>query len=557
MLVKRTLLISGITCALIFSTTSGFGADPKGSTKSPSKPTPSASPQKQSETKLPATGDSTSPTKGNSKNESTSTTSTATTTTTQQPGASSGSNSSAVKTPSPQSSSKTNGNQSSAQTTISNNQKAGASKASQAAKGLKKDNEKQSAACTGSSAAKDPCSDFIVVFDPSLSRASASSLLTKANGRIKRDFTQLFKGALVNGPLSKMQALANNPNILVVEDDLDVTTFEIQSNAPWGLDRVDQRTLPLGGSFDDLNNTGNGTSIFVVDTGVDATNVDFGTRVQSGFTAIADGRGSADCNGHGTHVAGIAAGAKFGVAKAATIIPVRVLGCDGSGSYSNVISGLEYVASLYTPGAKFVVNMSLGGPASSTIDGAVQTLISKGINVVVAAGNSSANACNFSPARVPEAITVGATTTSDSMASYSNFGSCLDLFAPGSSITSTWLGSTGTNTISGTSMASPAVAGVVARFLSSNATLTPAQVSNSLKAGATPGVVTSIGAGSPNALAYTEFPADLTTPTTTVKPTFKKVNPVGKSVGKSLDKGSGAADSKVESKSTGKPAGKP
>jgi subtilisin family serine protease len=446
--------------------------------------------------------------------------------------------------------------QSSTQSANSGGNKPDVSKANQAAKALKKDNEKQSAACTGSSAAKDPCSDFIVVFNPASSRATANSLIARANGRVKREFNQLFNGAVVNGPLSKMQALANNPNFLVVEDDLEVTTSEIQSKAPWGLDRIDQRLLPLNTNFDYLNNTGNGTSIFVVDTGIDATNIDFGGRVQPGFTAIADGKGSADCNGHGTHVAGIAGGSIYGVAKNAQLVPVRVLGCDGSGSYSNVISGLEYVASQYSAGAKFVVNMSLGGPSSSTIDGAVQTLIAKGVHVVVAAGNSSANACNYSPARVPEAITVGATTTSDSMAGYSNFGSCLDLFAPGTSITSTWLGASGVNTISGTSMAAPAVAGVVARFISANATLTPAQVSNSVKSGATKALLTGIGSGSPNSLAYTEFQPDLTTPTTTVTPTFKRVNPVGKSVGKSTEKNSESSATNPAGKAPGKAPGK-
>jgi len=557
MSLKRVLVSAGVVFSLLFGATSTFGADPKGSAKPATKPT--AAPQKPTESKAPSTSSapsesntSSEPTKASTPTKSSSPAGSATSTTTQQPSA--GSENS--KTTTSQPAAKTPSGQSSSQSVNTNGNKPELSKANQAAKALKKDNEKQSAACTGSSAAKDPCSDFIVVFNPASSRATANSLITRANGRVKREFNQLFNGAVVNGPLSKMQALANNPNFLVVEDDLEVTTSEIQSNAPWGLDRIDQRVLPLDKTFNNLNNNGSGASIFVIDTGIDASNADFGGRVQPGFTAIADGIGSADCNGHGTHVAGIAGGSKYGVAKSAQLIPVRVLGCDGSGSYSNVISGLEYVASQYSVGAKFVVNMSLGGPSSSTIDGAVQTLIAKGLHVVVAAGNSSANACNYSPARVPEAITVGATTTTDSMASYSNFGSCLDLFAPGTSITSTWLGGTGVNTISGTSMAAPAVAGVVARFISANTTLTPAQVSNSVKSGATKALLNGIGSGSPNSLAYTEFQPDLSTPTSTVTPTFKRVNPVGKSVGKSTEKSSESSATNPAGKSPGKAPGK-
>ncbi len=242
-----------------------------------------------------------------------------------------------------------------------------------------------------------------------------------------------------------------------------------------------------------------------------------------------DGRGSADCNGHGTHVAGIMGGKTFGVAKKSTLVPVRVLDCSGSGSYSSVIAGLDWIAANHRLGDAAVVNMSLGGPASSTLDGAIRNLITKGVSVVVAAGNLSADACNYSPARVLDAITVGATTASDVRASYSNYGSCLDLFAPGSSITSTWLGATGTNTISGTSMASPHVAGVVARFIGQYSGLTPAQVANSIKTSSTKNVVTSVGTASPNQLAYLFVVPDTTTVAPVdPSPTFKKTNPRGR-----------------------------
>lgn len=392
-----------------------------------------------------------------------------------------------------------------------------------------------SSSCRGATAAakaklvEDPCSDFIVVFQPGFARSSSDELLKNSEGQVKRQFSAIFNGVVVNAPLSKMQALANNPNVLVVEDDLEVTSTAIQSPAPWGLDRIDQSALPLNSSFDDADQAGLNSYSFVVDTGIDATNSDFGGRVVSGFTAVADGRGSTDCNGHGTHVAGIIGGNQYGVAKKTTLIPVRVLDCTGSGTYSSVIAGLDWIAANYRPGDAAVVNMSLGGPASSTLDGAIRNLITKGITVVVAAGNSNADACNYSPSRVLDAITVGATEFSDSRASYSNYGSCLDIFAPGSAITSTWIGVNSTNTISGTSMASPSVAGVIARFLSNNPTLTPAQVATSLKNSATKNVVVNPGANSLNQLVYLNVTPDTTTVTPVdSSPTFKKVNPRGR-----------------------------
>lgn len=377
--------------------------------------------------------------------------------------------------------------------------------------------------------AADPCSDFIVVFEPGFARATSNQLLANNGAQLKHEFNAIFNGALVTGPLSKMQALANNPNVLVVEDDLEVKSTAIESPAPWGLDRIDQRVLPLSNSFNDSDLSGVNTYSYVVDTGIDATNLDFAGRVAPGFTAVADGLGSMDCNGHGTHVAGIIGGSQYGVAKSTTLIPVRVLDCTGSGSYSSVIAGLDWIASNYRAGDAAVVNLSLGGPASSTLDGAIKNLISKGVTVVVAAGNSSADACNYSPSRVAEAITVGATASNDYRASYSNYGTCIDLFAPGSAITSTWLGANGVNTISGTSMASPNVAGVAARFLASNPTLTPAQVANSLAGSATKGVVINPGTGSVNNLVYLDVVPDTTTTTpVSTSPTFKKVTPRGK-----------------------------
>jgi subtilisin family serine protease len=216
---------------------------------------------------------------------------------------------------------------------------------------------------------------------------------------------------------------------------------------------------------------------------------------------VGDGRGGIDCNGHGTHVAGTVGGSTYGVAKGVTLIAVRVLDCSGSGTNSGVIAGIDWVASNRVLPA--VANMSLGGGASQAVDDAVARLTGAGVTLAVAAGNENQDACNTSPARAPSAITVGATTSSDARASFSNWGTCLDIFAPGNNITSSWYSSTtATNTISGTSMASPHVAGVAALYLQGNPSATPATVTSAITSTATTGVVTSAGTGSPNRLLY-------------------------------------------------------
>ncbi len=351
------------------------------------------------------------------------------------------------------------------------------------------------------------CSDYLIVFTPGSSEATRKSAINSANSKVVREFRSVFKGALINGPASKIAALAKNPNVKFLEADAAVKTTQLDSAPTWGIDRIDQRTLPLSTTFNDGDQNGSGVNVYVVDTGINTQHSEFESRLGPGFSAIAGG--VEDCNGHGTHVSGIIGGSKFGVARGVTLIPVRVLDCSGSGSYSSVIAGLDWIAANAPAGAPAVINMSLGGGASSSLDSAVKNLISRGLSVVVAAGNSATDACTASPARVTEAVTVGATTTSDQRASYSNFGTCLDIFAPGSSITSSWIGSnTASNIISGTSMASPLVAGIVARFLSSNIALTPSQIASSLKAGATSNVLTSVGVGSVNLLAYLDFNYD-------------------------------------------------
>jgi subtilisin family serine protease len=359
-------------------------------------------------------------------------------------------------------------------------------------------------------AAESPSTEFIIVFEDKVPRATSNKIITDAGGQIIRTFARVFNGSVVFGTFAKMEALAKNPNVLLVEENLEVTTTAIQNSAPWGLDRIDQQALPLSTTYDDGDFQGANTKSYVVDSGIDPSNTDFEGRVTTGYDAVQDGLGSGDCDGHGTHVAGTIGSKTFGVAKKTTLIPVRVLDCAGSGLYSSVIAGLNWIAGNYIPGEPAVVNMSLGGPASSTLDEAVNNLISKGLSVVVAAGNDNLNACDYSPARTPDAITVGATNTDDSRASYSNFGSCLDIFAPGTSIPSTWLGVNYYAILSGTSMAAPHVAGVIVRFLSQYPGLSPAQVTKSIKTSSTKNLVTSEGTGSPNRLVYLTVLPDTT-----------------------------------------------
>ena len=343
---------------------------------------------------------------------------------------------------------------------------------------------------------------------------------------VGRTYSAAIRGAVVTATAGQAAALKRSARVAVVETDAPVSISETQQPAPWGLDRTDQRNLPLSGSYT-FSAAGTGVSAYVVDSGVLASHVDFGGRVATGWSAISDGLGSGDCNGHGTHVAGTIAGKTYGIAKAATIVPVRVLNCLGSGYNSDIIAGLDWVAAQHAPGAPAVVNMSLGGAASAMVDSAVQGVINDGVTAVVAAGNSSVDACNSSPARAPQALTVAATDSSDRQASFSNFGACVDLYAPGVGITSAGYGSTTASvTMNGTSMATPHVAGVAAVLLSRTPASTPAEIAAKVLSTATPGVVTAAGAGTPNRLLFSDpAPVAAPAPAPVVAPAVTAVSP--------------------------------
>jgi aqualysin 1 len=347
---------------------------------------------------------------------------------------------------------------------------------------------------------------YIVVFKPGTPAAQVNAAAENARGRggqVDFVYEAALSGFAGSFPEQALNGLRNNPNIEYIEADQVVMLDATQSPATWGLDRIDQRNLPLSNSYT-YNFTGAGVTAYIIDTGIRFSHNEFGGRAVSGFDSV-DGGSADDCNGHGTHVAGTVGGSVYGVAKSVTLVAVRVLNCSGSGTVSGVIAGVDWVTSHHTTG-KAVANMSLGGGTSTSLDNAVKNSIADGVVYAVAAGNSNRDACRFSPARVPEAITVGATTSSDARASYSNYGSCLDLFAPGSSITSAWYTSnTATNTISGTSMATPHVAGVAALYLEGHSG-TPQQVRDAIVNAATPNVISNVGRKSPNLLLYSLIP---------------------------------------------------
>ncbi|MEO5589268.1 MAG: S8 family serine peptidase [Gemmatimonadaceae bacterium] len=343
----------------------------------------------------------------------------------------------------------------------------------------------------------DPVADqYIVVFNRGVSDAPglARAMVNGAGGELGFTYQHAIKGFSARLSPAAAQALANNPNVEFVEADQVMTANSTQTSATWGLDRIDQRNLPLSTTYS-YTNTGAGVTAYIIDTGILFTHDEFGGRARTGFDAVTSGGTAADCNGHGTHVAGTVGGTTYGVAKGVALVAVRVLGCNGSGANSGVIAGIDWVTANHASPA--VANMSLGGGASTALDAAVSNSIASGVTYAIAAGNGDIlgrqqDACTTSPARVTAAITVSATDNTDKKTSWANYGNCVDFFAPGLNITSSWYTSnTATNTISGTSMATPHVAGAAALYLQSNSGSTPAQVRDALYNLTTKGIVTS------------------------------------------------------------------
>ncbi|MGP3967175.1 S8 family peptidase [Streptomyces sp. 6N223] len=344
---------------------------------------------------------------------------------------------------------------------------------------------------------------YVVTIDASSARAASGageSLADEYGAEITQTYSAALNGYAVEASEEEARRLAADPAVESVIQNRSFTIQGTQPNPPsWGLDRLDQSTLPLNQSYTYPDSAGEGVTAYIIDTGVRVSHSDFGGRAANGYDAIDGDNVAQDGNGHGTHVAATVAGSAHGVAKKADIVAVRVLNNQGSGTTAQVIAGIDWVTENAVKPA--VANMSLGGTVDPALDEAVRNAIAAGVTFAVAAGNDGADAADTSPARVEEAITVGSTDDTDTRSYFSNYGSALDLFAPGSDITSAWHTSdSATNTISGTSMATPHVAGAAALYLADNPDATPAQVSDALTSTAIPDNLVDPGTGSPNLL---------------------------------------------------------
>ena len=341
---------------------------------------------------------------------------------------------------------------------------------------------------------------YIVVFNEDVAdpAARASEKAQALGLSLRYTYGASLKGFAANLNDGQLTALSHDPDVAYVEQDAEVHADATQTGATWGIDRIDQRSLPLSGTY---NYTTGASTVYayIIDTGIQTSHPDFGGRAAVSYDAVGDGRNGQDCNGHGTHVAGTVGGAKYGVAKSVRLRAVRVLNCQGSGTNSGVIAGMDWVAANHASLA--VANMSLGGGYSSAVNTSANNLASSGVFLAVAAGNSSADACNYSPSSAANTTTVAASTSSDARASYSNYGGCVDLYAPGSSITSDWINS-GTNTISGTSMATPHVTGVGALYKATYGNASYSTIRSWLINNSTTSKITGNPSGTPNRLLY-------------------------------------------------------
>jgi subtilisin family serine protease/putative cell wall-binding protein len=353
---------------------------------------------------------------------------------------------------------------------------------------------------------------YIVVFEPGANAQSVAAGLAGPEDRVERTLARVFSGAIVEMNPQRAAAWAEHPNVSFIEPEEKIALsspapqwspqLQTQSLAPWGLDRIDQKALPLNGRY--TYSTGaSGVQAYVVDTGVMASHPELAGRVSAGYSVVTDGRGTSDCNGHGTHIAGTIGGSTHGVAKQITVVPVRVVDCNGWGTSSGLIGGLEWILGRHVAGQPAVVNISLAGAGSAAIDAAVNSVIAAGISVVTAAGNDGADACGVSPARVPGALTVGASTITDLRLSSSNVGSCVDLFAPGHAVPAAWSDG-GIRSASGTSVAAPHVAGAVALAMVSTGVTDPATIRQAILSAASLNQLSDIGNGSPNRLVNVE-----------------------------------------------------
>jgi subtilisin family serine protease len=386
---------------------------------------------------------------------------------------------------------------------------------------------------------------YVVVMQdglPGAASAVAREVVQTHGGRVNHTYSAALNGFAANLSPAAVEALRRNPQVkYVAEDAMAYPDQTVQPGATWGLDRVDQRDLPLSTTYS-YNATGSGIRVYVIDTGIRTSHVEFGARASVGTDLVGDGQNGQDCNGHGTHVAGTIAGTVYGVAKDAQVISVRVFGCSGGAPFSTIIAAVDWVTVNAVKPA--VTNMSLGGGVYEPMNTAVANSIASGVVYAVAAGNESIDACNRSPASTPTAITVGSTASNDTRSYFSNWGTCVDLFAPGSDITSAWWNADNAiNTISGTSMATPHTAGVAALYLQANPTATPAAVATALLSTGTPGRIADVGTGSPNLLLHSLLSATAPTPVIGLNPgtlNFTFVRAVGGSAAAQPDEAEAA-----------------